>query len=153
MKKLNDRARERLDERLAFAKPVVRLQVPPKGWIRAIRNALGMSGPQLGRRMGGVTAQTVDALEKSEVNGTIQLQTLRKVANAFDAKLVYAIVPNTSLAEMVEQRARQIALRALSRVSHTMRLEDQETSERDLAARIEDYVRNELNDRDLWNNP
>lgn len=149
MLKLNERALRRLDERLASARPVDRLMPPPKGWIRALRDALGMSGSQLGRRM-GIAQQTVTAIEKSEENGTIQLQTLRKVADALGGRLVYAIVPDTSLEAMIRERAREIALRALTRVSHTMRLEDQETSKADLETRIDDYIRNELRVRDLW---
>ena len=96
MKKLNDRGRQRLDARLASAKPIDRLQVPPKGWIRAIRDGLGMSGSQLGKRL-GASPQNVDILEKSEVAGTIKLQTLKRVAEALDATLVYALVPNMPL--------------------------------------------------------
>ena len=149
MRRFNDRARTRLDERLAQAKPVSRFVPPPKGWIRAIRDALGMSGGQLARRL-GVSPQNVEQTEKSEVAGTVQLATLRRYADALDTTLVYALVPNTSLDELVRQRARGIALKALMRVSHTMRLEDQETSKADLEARIDDFIRNELNDRDLW---
>jgi predicted DNA-binding mobile mystery protein A len=141
--------RSRLDERLAQAKPISRFAPPPKGWLRAIRDALGMSGTQLAARL-GVTRQTVEQTEKSEVAGTIQLATLRKYAESLDATLVYALVPNATLDALVKQRAREIALKALMRVSHTMRLEDQETSKSDLEARIDDYIRNELSDRDLW---
>ena len=111
-----------------------------------------MTGGQLGSRI-GATPQTIDALEKSEVGGTIQLQTLRKVAEGLGATLTYALVPKTSLEEMVETRARQIARRALGRVSQTMRLENQQTNERDLEARIGEFIREELRDRDLWNEP
>jgi predicted DNA-binding mobile mystery protein A len=149
MKKLNDRALKRLDERLSLAKPIERFTPPPKGWIRAIRDCLGMSGAQLGKRI-GVAQQTIRAFEQSEENGTIQLQTLRRVAQALGGKLVYAIVPETSLEEMIRNRAREIALKALTRVSHTMRLEDQATSNSDLEARIDDYIQKELRDRDLW---
>ena len=149
MKKLNDRALKRLDARLLLAKPIERFTPPPRGWIRAIRDCLGMSGAQLGKRI-GVAQQTIRAFEQSEENGTIQLQTLRRVAQALGGKLVYAIVPDTSLEDMIRNRAREIALEALTRVSHTMRLEDQATSRSDLEARIDDYIRNELRDRDLW---
>jgi predicted DNA-binding mobile mystery protein A len=149
MKKLNDRALKRLDAKLLFAKPTERLAPPPRGWIRAIRDGLGMSGAQLGKRI-GVAQQTIKAFELSEENGTIQLQTLRRVAQALGGKLVYAIVPDSSLEDMIRNRAREIALKALTRVSHTMRLEDQATSKSDLEARIEDYIQNELRDRDLW---
>ncbi len=149
MKKLNDRIRKRLDARLLFAKPIERFTPPPRGWIRAIRDGLGMSGAQLGKRI-GVTQQTIKAFELSEENGTIQLQTLRRVAQALGGKLVYAIVPDSALEDMIRSRAREIALKALTRVSHTMRLEDQATSKSDIEARIEDYIQNELRDRDIW---
>lgn len=61
----------------------------------------------------------------------------------------YAIVPRTSLTEMVDQRAREIALKALGRVSHSMALEDQQV-DRDLEKRIQTYVETALRDRDLW---
>jgi predicted DNA-binding mobile mystery protein A len=138
-----------LDERLAALKPVERYQPPPKGWVRAIRDALGMTGVQLARRL-AVRAQTVDTLEKSETAGTIQLNTLRRAAEALDCTLVYALVPNTSLDNAVSQRARELALRDLGRVAHTMKLEAQETGDADLEARIEAYVRDVLKARDLW---
>lgn len=149
MKKLNDRALRRLDARLSSTKPIDRFTPPPRGWIRAIRDGLGMSGAQLGKRM-GVAQQTIRAFELSEENGTIQLQTLRRAAEALGGKLVYAIVPDASLEEMIRNRAHEVARRALMRVSHTMRLEDQETGMSDLEARIDDYIREELRDRDLW---
>jgi predicted DNA-binding mobile mystery protein A len=149
MHKLNNRARTRLDERLASAKPVERLQPPPKGWIRAIRDSLGMTGEQLGARM-GVTRQNVDKLEKAEASGAIQLQTLRKVAEALDMEFVYALVPRTSLDDMVRSRARRLAQRAIGRVSQTMKLEAQDTGTRDLEQRIDEYIRDELSDRELW---
>jgi predicted DNA-binding mobile mystery protein A len=146
------RARERLDERLAGLKPVDRLRPPPKGWIRAIREALGMTGVQLAARL-GVRPQSVEALEKSEASGSIQLSTLRRAAEALDCTLVYALVPKTSLEGSVDQRARKIAMRALSRVAHTMKLEAQETGDAGMEARIEAYIRDRIKDRDLWEEP
>src|SRR3546814_7345942 len=75
------RARQRLDERLSAIKPEDRFHRPPKGWIRAIRDAIGMSGVQLASRL-GVRPQTVEAIEKSETAGSVQLNTLRRAAEA-----------------------------------------------------------------------
>jgi predicted DNA-binding mobile mystery protein A len=146
------RARQRLDDRLLPLKPEDRFKAPPKGWVRAIRDALGMTGVQFAKRL-GVRPQSVEALEKSEANGTIQFNTLRRAAEALDCTLVYAIVPNTSLTDAVSARARKIAVRELSRVAHTMKLEAQGTSDANLEARIEAYIRDVLKDRDLWNEP
>jgi predicted DNA-binding mobile mystery protein A len=144
------RARQRLDERLLTLKPEDRFHSPPKGWIRAIRDAIGMSGVQLAARL-GVRPQTVDSIEKSEAAGSIQLGTLRRAAEALDCTLVYALVPRTSLEDAVERRARKIAIRHLQRVAHTMRLEAQGTGDAGMEARIEAYIRDMIKDRDLWN--
>lgn len=144
------RARQRLDERLLALKPEDRFRAPPKGWIRAIRDALGMTGVQFAARL-GIRPQSVETLEQSEENGTIQLKTLRRAAEALDCTLVYALVPNETLQGAVRARARKIAMRDLGRVAHTMKLEAQGTGDADLEARIEAYIRDNLRERDLWN--
>jgi predicted DNA-binding mobile mystery protein A len=148
-KDIRRRARQRLDERLAPLKPEEQFKAPPKGWIRAIRDALGMTGVQLARRL-NVRPQSVDALEKSETNGSIQLTTLRRAAEALDCTLVYALVPNTSLESAVRVRAREIAERDLDRVAHTMKLEAQGLEDEHREERIETYIRETLKDRALW---
>ncbi|OBZ95752.1 transcriptional regulator [Pararhizobium polonicum] len=143
------RARLRIDERLQALRPIDRFRVPPKGWVRALRDVLGMTGAQLGTRM-GIRPQTVDAIEKSEAAGTIQLNTLRRAAEAMDCTLVYALIPNSSLEAAVEIRARKIAIRELQRVAHTMQLEAQGTDNDDFEYRIQTYIRDQLSERDLW---
>jgi len=143
------RARTRLDERLTPLSPAERFRAPPKGWVRAIRDALGMSGVQFAKRL-AIRPQSVTALEASEESGAIQLNTLRRAAEALDCTLVYALVPKESLEAAVGTRARKIALRELGRISHTMRLEAQETGNANLEARIQAYVRDKIDERDLW---
>lgn len=126
--------------------------MPPKGWIRALRDAIGMSGAQLATRM-GIRPQTVDAIEKSEAAGSVQLNTLRRAAEALDCTLVYALVPNASLETAVNERARKIAMRELQRVAHTMRLEAQESGDADLETRIQAFIRDRITERDLWVEP
>jgi predicted DNA-binding mobile mystery protein A len=145
------RIRTRLDERLsAIGAPEV-FAAPRKGWVRAIRDALGMTGAQLGKRL-GVTAPAVAALERSEANGTVQLNTLRRAAEAMDCVVVYALIPRTGLNAMVDARARDLARQALGRVSHSMTLEDQR-SDRDPDVRIDAYISASIRDRDLWAAP
>ena len=145
---IRNRARDRLDKKLEALRPLDRFAMPPKGWIRAIRDAIGMTGAQLGKRVGN-SPQGIVGLERSEAAGTIQLNTLRRAAEAMECVLVYAIVPKTSLADMVNRRAREIAQRALQRVSHSMALEDQQV-DRDMELRIQTYIETALRDRDLW---
>lgn len=146
------RARKRLDDRLAPLKPAERFRAPPKGWVRAIRDALGMSGVQYARRL-RVRPPSVAALEASEESGAIQLKTLRRAAEALDCTLVYALVPNDSLEGSVRARARKIALRDLGRVAHTMKLEAQETPDGATDERLEAYIRDEVKERDIWDEP
>lgn len=146
------RAQQRLDERLQPLQPVDRFRPPPRGWVRAIRDALGMTGVQFASRL-KIRPQSVEALERSEATGAIQLKTLRRAAEALDCTIVYALVPNSSLEDAVRARARKIALRDLGRVAHTMKLEAQETGDANLEARIDAYIRDQLKERDLWNEP
>ena len=98
----------------------------------------------------GITPQSVQAMEKSEGAAKIQIETLRRAADALDCNLVYALVPRQGLQHVVEERARKIAVNHLSRVSHTMAMEDQAVDKDDLETRISDFVESSLRQRDIW---
>ena len=143
-------ARERLDGRFAQMRPVAQFARPTRGWVRAIRDALGMSSTQLAARL-GVSQPRVAALEKGEVEGTLTLQSLRKAAEALDCTLVYALVPNRPLAAMVHAQAERLAIERLATVEQTMRLEDQAVGSPDARHQerlIEQIIRSEA--RRLW---
>ncbi|MBI1264155.1 MAG: mobile mystery protein A [Alphaproteobacteria bacterium] len=150
MKKSLARARHALDLRLAPLRPADRFAVPPKGWVRAIRDALGMSGAQLAARL-SVKPPSVVSLEQSEAAGTIRLDTLRKAAAALDCQLVYAFVPNKPLEDRVAERARARALEAIGSVSHSMAMEGQTPPDDELEQRIAVFISQTLRERDLWN--
>ena len=99
---------------------------PPKGWARAVRQALGMSAEQLARRV-GVSRETIATLERSEARGRITLASLERLARGLGCRVVYALVPENgaSLADVRRKRALELARAQLARVSHTMRLEAQ----------------------------
>lgn len=124
MKTNNKLVREQLQMTLARFQPLLNISIPPKGWIRAVRNALGMSGRQLSERM-GVTKQRASFIEKQEIHGTATLKTMRKTAESLDCVFVYGFVPRKSLEETVRNQAKQVAVKRLARASHTMSLEDQ----------------------------
>ena len=98
-------ARRQLDKRLSPLRDTQSLARPPRGWIRAIREALGMTSKQLGVRI-GVSQPRVTKIEKAEREGSITLDTLRRTAQAMDCQLIYAFVPRRPLHEHVEARAR-----------------------------------------------
>lgn len=145
-------ARSRLDQRLAPLRPISRFSAPQSGWIKAIRTSLGMSAVQLARRM-GVASQTVDDMERSEANEAITLATLRRAAAALECSLVYALVPNETLAAIVKDRARAVALTRLRRVDRTMALEAQDVPDTELNQRLDDFIDDVMRDRDLWTDP
>lgn len=101
---------------------------PQRGWLRAVREALGITIREIARKM-RKTPQTVASFEKSEAANRITLQTLQHYAEAMDCELVYAIVPKAgSLGQLAEKRARHQAERDVRSVEHTMALEDQAAS-------------------------
>jgi len=105
---------------------------PPSGWLKAIREALGMSATQLAKRLGVVTS-TVTRLETSEADDTISLATLRRAAEALDCELRYVLVPRQSLADTLATRANQLARERMAGVAHSMALEAQATSNETVA--------------------
>lgn len=141
-------SRSHLDERFKAFRPVTRYSAPVRGWIKAVREALGMTTAQLARRL-GVKQPSVVALEQSEAKGTIELATLRRVAAALDCTVVYALVPNKPLEVAVRDRARAFLRRRRGPVEHSMLLEDQKVEGQDSEARLEQIVR-ETNPRLFW---
>lgn len=137
--------RDQLDKTFARLAHVKDLQPPVKGWLRSIREALGMSGKQLGERL-EVSQPRIVQLEKDELSGSLTLKSIRQAAAAMDCQFVYAVVPRTSLDETVRRQARKIAAKRLARTSHTMLLEDQLVSQEEqlklLEEKVEDLVRN-----------
>ena len=100
---------------------------PPSGWVKAIRESLGMAAAHLAARL-GVTTSTVTRLETSEADDTISLGTLRRAAEALGCELRYALIPKQSLADTLENRAMSLARQQMAAVSHSMALEAQSTS-------------------------
>jgi predicted DNA-binding mobile mystery protein A len=100
---------------------------PPAGWLKAIREALGMTATHQAKAL-GVTTSTVTRLETSEADDTISLATLRRAAEALGCELQYALVPKQSLADTLEARATALARQQMAAISHSMALEAQATS-------------------------
>lgn len=115
---------QQLEDRLQTLRGVVGTPPPPGGWIRAIREALGLTHAQLGRRVGR-RPQTVLDLQQREAAQTIQLNSLRELAEALDCEFVYAIVPRKPLSTMLDERARAVARETLRRTGYSMELERQ----------------------------
>src|ERR1035437_3469051 len=80
---------------------------PQKGWIRALRQASGMTLRELAMRMRSglpVAAQ----FEKSEAEYRITLKSLRRAADALGCELVYALVPKQgNIGDLIERREKE----------------------------------------------
>jgi predicted DNA-binding mobile mystery protein A len=98
---------------------------PVRGWLRAVREALGVSQQEVAIAA-KVRRQSIIGFEKAEAGDRITLRNLRRVADAMGCELVYAIVPKSgSIQELAEQRVRSEATKRVLSVEHTMALEDQ----------------------------
>ena len=108
---------------------------PARGWVAAIRSALGMTTRQLASRL-GIRQPSLLAIEKSEVAGTISLNTLRRAADALECDIVYFLVPRQPLEQTVTRRARALAAAQVAATSHSMNLEGQGIGSRERAAEV-----------------
>ncbi len=118
--------------------------LPKKGWIRAIRDALNISTRQLGDRL-GVNKSRITRIEQDELSGSVTLKTMRRIAEALDCVFVYGFVPRKTLEQTVRNQAIHVAKKRMSRVSHTMALEDQalstEENKRAFESLVDELVR------------
>jgi predicted DNA-binding mobile mystery protein A len=113
---------------------------PRVGWIRTIREALGISAGELGRVL-GVSRQLPLQFEKAEADDSITLKSLRNVANALGCDLVYALVPRAaSMEELVENRAGVQARKDVKRVERSIGSESQTMARTDDAVEPEGLV-------------
>ena len=120
---------------------------PTHGWIRAIRDALGMSSTELASRM-AVGQSTISGLEHSEIRGTIKLETLRRAAAALDCDVLYYLAPRTSLEDAVRSQARHKALEQLEREAHSLSSEDEGAF--DSSDRLDELALRFVDRKGLW---
>lgn len=152
MDRLQDLRIRQLDETLSPFQRLGQSPPPDQGWAKTIREALGMSLRQLGERA-GLSKTSVSSAETHEARGSVQLNTLARLAEGMDCVLVYALVPRGSLEQTLEDQASRLAESLVDRVSESMSLEAQSVAEaerkrqkREIAA---DLVR--ARGRDFWN--
>lgn len=124
---------------------------PRKGWVSCIRKALGMTLPQLAKRL-GVARSRVIKIQQAELAGALTLNTLKETANALNCDLVYALVPRKPLPTLMKEQAENIAKQKLQRVSHSMTLEAQTVAEPQQQEQLEELINTLLSGslRQLW---
>jgi predicted DNA-binding mobile mystery protein A len=128
---------KQLDRTLDSFREAAKIPRPQKGWLRAVREAAGISASDVARTL-KTSRQLPIQLEKAEAEDRITLKSLRAAANALGCELVYALVPKaSSLHELVEERARSQAKKQVLGVEHSMALEDQAVGRVDEAVEAE----------------
>jgi len=145
-------ARYQLDKRLSSIQDQTDLLVrPSRGWLKAIREAIGMTTTQLAKRL-GVAQSRVVAIEKAEVGGTITLNSLEKAARALECQLVYVLIPRQPLEDLVQERAERKAKKLLNSTIHNMALEDQPVDKADVEEQLKRLTQRliEKGGSDLW---
>lgn len=152
----NRQARRILDKNVQSFSDVAKIKMPSTGWIRAIREALGMTREQLGARMfsgrdgkQGISISAVQSLEKQESAKGVTIASLERAAEAMNCSLVYALVPRESLDDMVKSRAYAVAKKMSSGTAQTMKLEAQEYDEPPID---QDLIRELIGSGGLWKN-
>ena len=145
---------EQLDRKLAALRPFLSTLHPERGWLRAIRQALGMTTAQLAKRL-DVSQPRIVEIEKGEADRTITLKSLERAAEALGCRVVYVLLPERPLAERLDRRALEAAERQLVAVEHTMSLEDQAVGNKKLRGKARRHLANELLRRParLWDSP
>jgi predicted DNA-binding mobile mystery protein A len=148
----NKLMQEQVQERLNDFAVLAEHPAPKDGWIRTIREALGMSSYVLADRLGS-NRSNVTMIEKREKKGTITLETLSDVAQALNCRLVYCLVPNEPLNIMLEKQAKLVAKKRIDRINHSMKLEDQGLTVKQLKKQEEDLIKELLQGsaKKLWN--
>jgi len=119
--------RKGLDQRVAALKSTAaHAQRPARGWLRAVREAIGLKQETVARTI-GVTRPSYRDLESSEARGSISLSSLTRAAEAMDCDLVYFLVPRDAVAKTFGELAlrHDSAMKHLHASEHSMALEGQ----------------------------
>ena len=136
---------QQLNEKMDQLNGMQHVIVPPIGWIKAIRNGIGMSMEQLGKKL-SITKQGVMDIEKREKEGAITIKSMQEIGKAMDTQFVYGFVPKAgSLEQMIEYRALEIASKIVERTSTTMKLEDQANSKERIEKAIKERATEIIN--------
>jgi predicted DNA-binding mobile mystery protein A len=134
--KTNKLVRVQLDKQLSNVKCILNLTRPVYGWIKTIRNALGMTSRQFAERM-GISQAGVSAIENREIADSLTLKTLKETAAALNCRFVYLLLPEKSLEETVKNQAIRFVKRNTQSLMHSMNLENQGIMPED----IDDFIK------------
>lgn len=146
--------REQLQKTVDRLDSIRSVRQPVRGWLRSVREALGMSSKQLAERL-GVSGPRITSLEKSEQSGSATIKTMRQAAEALDCVFVYAVIPRENFTATIYDQAKTLARRRMNNVTHSMLLEAQQLSDSDQQKALETEVEKIMQTmpKELWDKP
>jgi predicted DNA-binding mobile mystery protein A len=145
---LNDTTFAQINRRLESLRAVKETASVRDGWIHYMRTALGLTLSELGKLVSLSTA-TVAQAERREVDGQVNLSTLKKMAEAMDCDLVYAFVPKKEMKTLIHDKAFAKARKILGLADLHMKLENQKVTG-DEKERIERLAKTFIEKGDIW---
>jgi predicted DNA-binding mobile mystery protein A len=143
--------REQLEATLSRLSKAAKTRRPSRGWLRAVREALGMSSKQFANHL-GVKPPRITALEKDEMSGAVTIKKMQEAASALECDFFYALIPRENLTSTIRKRAESLAITRLQRISHSMLLESQQLSDSEQKKVINSEVEEILRKmpKELW---
>ena len=95
---------------------------PQQGWLKTIREFLGMTTTQLAKRL-EISQPRIVAMEKNERN--IKISTMERIADVLNCDFSYAFVPRENIDDIIYNQAKKKAQKILNKVNKNMGLENQ----------------------------
>jgi predicted DNA-binding mobile mystery protein A len=109
-----EKLRRELDEALLPFRLARKGACGGAGWLKSVRQALGLPVDEVARRM-GVRRWEVHRLEKAEKDSRIMLSSLRRAAKGLGCELVYALAPKEGTLKELAAEQRAVHERALAK--------------------------------------
>ena len=121
----------------SVTKDITPVPRPAHGWLRAVREALGLSRARIAQKL-RVSVPTIQNYEKREKADTITLASMRRMAAAMDCELVVTLVPRNGSSFVALAAEHDPATKHLRATEHSMALENQGSG--DLEQRIHQHL-------------
>lgn len=128
-----------LDKRFKSIKNTLDITRPVHGWIKTIRNALGMTSAQLGKRL-GITQARISAMEAGEIENSLTLKTIKETAAALNCRFVYFFIPEKSLEETISEQGIQFMKNQTSSITNSENLDSSKIQADDILLKYSNKI-------------
>ncbi len=146
--KLAAQSRAHLDERFQELGPATRYTPPVRGWIKAVREALGMTTAQLAKRLGSSSLPSSPSSNPKR-RAPSSWRPCGAWPRRSTARSSMRSCPTSRWRPPSATARALFARRRRGPVEHSMLLEDQKVTAKDAEARLDEIVR-ETNPRLFW---